>query len=335
MKAQTLFFTAPRQVEWRENTLPAPSQGEALARTLLSAPSPGTEMLVYRGQFPRRLAASADSISANLRYPLAYGYACVAEILQTGPGVDEALAGRLVFAFQPHTSAFVAPVSTLHLLPPGLPAEAAVFLPNMETAVSLTQDIAPLLGERGLALGQGIVGLLTLSLLKRFPLESLVSADRFPLRRQASLRAGAAASLDPAQRDFHTLALQALGGEKADFVLEISGAPQALNDALALTRFSGRIIIGSWYGQKRATLALGGDFHRSRIQLFASQVSAIRPELSGRWDKSRRFATTWRALEQVQPQQWVTHRFAPARAADLYRLLDESPQEALQPLIKW
>jgi hypothetical protein len=73
--------------------------------------------------------------------------------------------------------------------------------------------------------------------------------------------------------------------DKFDLTFELTGSPSALNDAIEHTAFSGRIVIGSWYGQKRAEIDLGGAFHRSRIKLIASQVSTISPELSGRWDK--------------------------------------------------
>ena len=94
-----------------------------------------------------------------------------------------------------------------------------------------------------------------------------------------------------------------------DLTFELSGSPSALNDAIALTTFSGRIVIGSWYGKKHAEIDLGGSFHRSRIKLISSQVSTISPELSGRWDKSRRFDTAWKALERIKPEKWITHRF--------------------------
>ena len=54
----------------------------------------------------------------------------------------------------------------------------------METAVNLVQDGAPILGERVLVLGQGVVGLLTASLLSEFPLESLVTVDNFELTKK-------------------------------------------------------------------------------------------------------------------------------------------------------
>ncbi|MBL8051176.1 MAG: hypothetical protein JNM46_08140, partial [Anaerolineales bacterium] len=75
---------------------------------------------------------------------------------------------------------------------------------------------------------------------------------------------------------------------------------------------------------------LGGSFHRSRIKLISSQVSSIMPELSGRWNKARRFQVTWEALERIKPEQWITHRFSLDDASKAYQLLDENPQETIQ-----
>jgi len=122
---------------------------------------------------------------------------------------------------------------------------------------------------------------------------------------------------------------------KFDLTFELSGNPAALNDALARTAFSGRIIIGSWYGEKPAGIDLGGAFHRSRIKLISSQVSTIAPELSGRWDKARRFEVAWQTLEQIKPEKWITHRFFIDRAEDAFRLLDQNPQETIQVLITY
>ena len=121
----------------------------------------------------------------------------------------------------------------------------------------------------------------------------------------------------------------------ADLTFELSGNPTALNDAIALTAFSGRIVIGSWYGEKQVEVNLGGTFHRSRIKLISSQVSTIAPELEGRWDKARRFDAAWKALERTRPEKWITHRFPLEEAAQAYRLLDESPQDAIQVLLTY
>jgi threonine dehydrogenase-like Zn-dependent dehydrogenase len=271
---------------------------------------------------------------------MAYGYASVGVVQEIGKSVDHDWLNRNVFAFQPHSSHFITDTDSLFPLPNSLSPESACFLPNVETAVNLVQDGAPILGERALVLGQGIVGLLTASLLSDFPLEQLVTVDRFELRRQMSNIERYAnhvtrpTSLDPDAADFHEQALSLLQ-QGADVTFELSGNTAALNDAIALTAFSGRIVVGSWYGEKPAEIHLGGSFHRSRIKLISSQVSSISPELSARWDKSRRFNVAWKALEQIKPEKWITHRFALDDAQEAYRLLDENPQETVQVIFDY
>jgi 2-desacetyl-2-hydroxyethyl bacteriochlorophyllide A dehydrogenase len=332
-----LYFIAPGQVELREEPIPTLTAGQVLVRTCISAISAGTEMLLYRGQLPADADTLNDTLSNGLQYPTPYGYACVGMVEEMGRSVRSELRDRLVFAFQPHCSYFVADADLLIEVPSGISDEDAAFLPNAETAVNLVQDAAPILGERVLVFGQGVVGLLTSMLLRQFPLACLMSAERYEIRRQASLRIGLDAALDPAQKDFLTRALEVGQSSKNgfDLTVELTGDPSALDNAIALTTFSGRIVIGSWYGGKKALLDLGGKFHRSRIKLLASQVSSISPELSGRWNKARRFEVAWNAIQKLQPSQWITHRFSLEEAVQVYRLLDVSPEQTIQVIFDY
>jgi hypothetical protein len=56
MKRASLYFTGPGQVQIREESLPPPPAGKVLVRTLLSAISAGSELLLYRGLAPPRYA---------------------------------------------------------------------------------------------------------------------------------------------------------------------------------------------------------------------------------------------------------------------------------------
>jgi Threonine dehydrogenase and related Zn-dependent dehydrogenases len=335
VKRKTLYFTAPGQVELREEALPELGAEEVLVETVCSAISAGTEMLVYQGRFPRDIETDSiiSSLRGSLAYPLAYGYASVGKIKATGSQVDKSMRDQLVFAFQPHTSHFIANPNSLFPVPDSLSPETACFLPNMETAVNLVQDAAPIFGECVLVLGQGVVGLLTASLLIEFPLETLVTADCFELRRNSS-PVPQRSSLDPYSPNFHKEAMRLLNGS-ADLTFELSGRPETLNDALAITGFSGRIVIGSWYGEKQAEIDLGGTFHRSRIKLISSQVSTLAPELSGRWNKARRFNAAWKALERIKPEKWITHRFSINEAERAFQMLDQNPQETIQVMLHY
>ncbi|MCL6621018.1 MAG: zinc-binding alcohol dehydrogenase [Syntrophobacterales bacterium] len=331
--SRALYFLAPFQVGLVEEELAPPGPGQVGVDTLLSALSPGTELLIYRGRAPRGLAADVSLpalAGATLEFPLKYGYAAVGRVAALGPGVDPAWEGRLVFAFQPHAERFVADLASLQPLPPGVAPEEAVFLPNLETALTLTLDGRPLIGERVVVFGQGIVGLLLTTLLARFPLEILVTVDPCANRRLASETAGAHLSLDPAAPDVRERLAALLTRDGADLAFEVSGRPQGLNAALECLGFHGRVVIGSWYGEQVAHLNLGGEFHRRRQQLLSSQVSTIAPELSGRFSKPRLLALAWRLLPELGLRRFITHRLPLEQAQEAYRLLDERPEEAIQ-----
>ena len=162
MKRRSLFFDGPGRVALREDPIPDPSEAEVLVRTVVSAISAGSELLVYRDQFPPHVAVDAtiESLTGSFSFPMKYGYACVGEVISLGPGVDPLWQGRKVFSFQPHQSCFITKVSDLFPLPAGMGVLDAVFLPFMETAVTLLLDGKPAVGEQVAVFGQGVVGLL-------------------------------------------------------------------------------------------------------------------------------------------------------------------------------
>jgi 2-desacetyl-2-hydroxyethyl bacteriochlorophyllide A dehydrogenase len=298
---QALFFTAPAQVEWRTIPLASPTADQVLVQTVFSGISPGSELLLFRGQAPGELAADSTiaALRGELQYPCQYGYACVGTVQAIGSAVEPSWLGRWVFAFQPHQSHFCCQPSVLLPLPPGIIPTQALFLPNTETAVNLLHDGRPLLGERVAVLGQGLVGLLTSALLMRMSLGAVWVVDPLPERRALAKALGVTAACAPT-----ALPESELG--RFDLIYELSGQPAALNTAINLAGYAGRIVVGSWYGTRSAPLTLGGRFHRERLQLISSQVSTIAPQLSGRWDKARRFALVWQLLESLPNAGWQT-----------------------------
>lgn len=338
---RVLYFTAPYQVEVLQECLPPPAPGQVLVQTIVSAISPGTELLIYRGQAPVDVPIdeTITALAGALVFPLKYGYAAVGRVIAVGSPAEREWHGRLVFAFQPHASHFLSAPAELLPVPDTLPPEEAVFLPNMETAVNFLMDGHPLIGEQVVVFGQGIVGLLTTALLGRVPLCRLITLDRYASRRQHSRELGAHDSLDAGTDDVVARLQICLQEDQdatgADLTYELSGNPVALDQAIAVTGFNGRIVIGSWYGQKRADLNLGGRFHRSRLRLISSQVSTVAPEWGGRWTKNRRLQVAWRMLQQVRPAHLITHRFPFEQASQAYDLLDQHPEDAIQVLFTY
>lgn len=341
-------FVDPRSVEVTSAPISPPGPDEVRVRTTVSAVSPGTELLIYRGKAPDTLStdASIESLSGELAFPLTYGYAAVGEVVATGENVDASWRGTRVFSFQPHASHFNAAPEALVPIPDRVTDEDAVLIPSLETAVTLLMDGRPMIGERIVVFGQGIIGLLTTVLLSSTPHECLYTVEPTPSRRRWSEELGADASFDP-DAGLDTLAdalhlenaeaTDAAEGpyEGADLIYEVSGHAEVLDQCLSLTGFDGRIIVGSWYGTTAAALDLGGRFHRSRMSLAASQVSTIAPRYRGRWTKDRRMSHVVSLLPDVTPSRLISDEVPLQKAPALYRRLHEGTDDILQPIFRY
>lgn len=338
MKRRSVVFLAPGRVETALDPVPDPAADEVLVQIEVSAISAGTEMLVYRGQAPPDLPMDAclPGFSGPFRFPLRYGYAAAGTVTAAGRQVDPAWVGRRVFGFRPHASHLLARPAELVPIPEGIDVRDAVFLANMETAVTLMLDGLPAVGEHVVVFGQGVVGLLATRLLSSYPLSCLFAVEPLTLRREASLQAGAHAVFDSARpQELIERLREATDGGMADAVFELSGHPPALDAAIAAAGFGARVVLGSWYGTRPAAVNLGGSFHRSRIRLIGSQVSTLPPGFMARWSRRRRFAVAWGLIGRTVPSGLITHEFPVEAAGEAYALLDQNPVQALQVLLTY
>ncbi len=335
MRANALYHVAQRRVECREVALTAPGEGEVLIKSRCSAISPGTEGMIFSGAFPKNAALdpTIESLKGGFAYPFSYGYALVGDVSATGPGVDQGWLGKTLFAFHPHQDSAVVPLASCHRVPAGVPPEAALFLPQVETALNLVMDGAPLIGERVLVFGQGVVGLLTARLLAKFPLARLVAAEPLAWRREVAKQCGVTETVDPADAGVWQALLAGLNG--ADLIFELSGDMAALNQAVEAAGFDGRIVVGSWYGAKSQPLDLGGRFHRNRLRLISSQVSTVNPALTGRWDKLRRIDLAWRMVEQLQPQHLISQSFPLDQCHQAFEMVCAQRDRVMQVIFRY
>ena len=329
---QSLLFTAPRQVTVKSSPVPEPGPGEVLVRSVCSAISAGTELLAYRGHLPAGipLDSSISSLSDSVSYPMKYGYSIVGQIIDVGDEVSRSEIGRHVYTFNPHESHFVVLKKNLLNIPDDVHLEDSVFLANVETAISLILDGRPLLGERVLVLGLGVVGQLLSSLLKMYPLASLALVDPLAKRRITARKDTIYDAVVPGVYESIDETMQG----QYDLVYETSGSPEALNAAIQCTGYHGRLIVASWYGSKDTTLDLGSHFHRSKMTIYASQVSNIDPSLMGRWDKKRRMLTAFEMLRKMKPRCLITHQYNIDKSAEAYKLLDTT-QDSIQTVFTY
>jgi len=154
--AEAFWLAEAGRGEIRPEKVREPGPGEVLVRTLHTGVSRGTETLVFTGRVPESQwpEMRAPFQEGDFPAPVKYGYLNVG-VVEQGP--DELL-GRTVFSLFPHQTRFVVPVSSVTVVPDGVPAHRAVLAGTVETAVNALWDAAPLIGDRIAVVGGGMVG---------------------------------------------------------------------------------------------------------------------------------------------------------------------------------
>ncbi|HEY2950208.1 MAG TPA: zinc-binding alcohol dehydrogenase [Micromonosporaceae bacterium] len=329
--ARNVQFTAPRQVRVAPAALPAPQpDDELLVRTSYSGISAGTELLAYRGELDSATALdeTLSSLSGNFRYPFSFGYSCVGRVERGTAAIPE---GWSVFAFHPHQDRFVVRQDDVVPLDERTDPRLATLFPLVETALQLTLDAGPVAEETVVVTGLGAVGLLTAVMLKRAGARVLAS-EPSPWRRQvaASLGISAVAPADLAAR-----LADETGARGTSMLVELSGAPEALADGLALLAHEGTALVGSWYGTKPVPLPLGGHFHRRRLTVRSSQVSTIPVAMRARWDVARRRRVALALLDELPLRALATTEYAFEDAPRAYAALDRGEDGLLHAALRY
>jgi threonine dehydrogenase-like Zn-dependent dehydrogenase len=320
-------FIAPYNVTTVDRNCPIIGPNQVEIESLCSLISSGTELKVFKGMFESAaLDVNIKGMSNEfMEYPLSYGYSLVGRVKSCGVDVNDAdkLVGKLVFVFAPHASKVIADRDAIQLVPDGIEAEDAIFMPSVETALSLVHDANVRVGENVAVYGQGLIGLLVTSILSMQTMSQLGSVTAFDTigdRLAVSSKMGATNALHPNSASI-------VG--PFDVSIEVSGNHRALQSAIDTTSNNGRIIVGSWYGNSDVTLKLGIDFHRSHKTIQTSQVSNIPCGLSGLWSKERRFALTWDIVKAIRPSRLISMRLSLNDAQQAYELLDDGREIAI------
>jgi hypothetical protein len=303
--ARAFWITAPGRGELRDERLAAPDAGSCLVRTIASGISRGTEALVFAGCVPpsQYQAMRAPLMGGDFPFPVKYGYSAVG-LLEDGPAAgglaedtrtNDGLINngptknepsnngltknaRRVFVLHPHQDRFLAPAAMCIPVPDAVPTHRAVLAANMETALNLLWDAAPLPGERMLVVGAGVVGLLAAALLARIPASSVTIVDTNPARAALAQAFGcdfASPDAAPAEQEL---------------IVHTSASEAGLRLCLNRAAFEARIIEASWYGDATPALPLGEAFHARRLRLVASQVGHVAPPMRGRRSHAERLA---------------------------------------------
>lgn len=322
MQAQTLWHIDSNQSLIRSSDLRICGRNECLIRAHYSMISLGTERLVSRGGIPVQAyqTMKVPYMEGEFSFPLTYGYSLTGEVVD-GP---REWIGERVHCMHPHQDLCIVHTADLYVIPEQVPLDRAVLASNLETAINAVWDGQPMVGQRILVIGYGLIGALLAYLLndiKGIDLEVLdVNPDRLELVRKHGL--SGFDQLDSSRLPY-------------DQVYHTSATEAGLQNAIDWLMPQGKVIELSWFGLSSIRLNLGSSFHFDRKQIISSQVSTISPSAHPQWDHLRRKHLVFRLLEDQKLQDFLGTCIPFEEAPEFFQQLRNQSHAALNAYIQY
>jgi len=331
---------------------PKATQGSILIQTRTTLISAGTErMLVEFSQAnllrkarlqPEKVRQALDKIRTDgllptleavfrkLDQPLPLGYCNVGVAVETGPGVADLRPGDRVVSNGPHAEIVCVPRNLCAKIPEGVSDEQAAFTVLGGIALQGLRLAQPTFGERFMVIGAGLLGLLTVQLLRASGCEALAvdpRADRLALAESFGARTVSAGNgADPI-----AAAGAWTGGRGVDGVLITASSPSSdlVHQAAQACRKRGRIVLVGVVGlelkrsdfyEKELTFQVSCSYGPGRYDENYEQAGQDYPLGFVRWTEQRNFEAVLGALRTgtLRVDALITDRHPLGEAATAY-----------------
>ena len=335
---------------------PRPGPGAALVRSCVSLISAGTEKQIVelakaslagkamaRPDLVRQVIRKARTegvmqtiakVRSKLDTPIPLGYSLAGVVVEAGAASGVAVGDRVACAgagTANHAEYNVVPKLLMARIPEGVSDEAASFATVGAIALQGARIAAPQLGERIVVMGLGLIGLLTVQLLKANGCRVL-GFDPNPGRVRLALELGAdlAVSSDLAAT---AAVFTAQHGADAVLLTASTTSHEPINLAATISRMKGRVVVVGLVGmqldrepfyKRELDLRLAMSTGPGRYDADYEQGGRDYPLAYVRWTEQRNLAAFLDlvAAGRVTPERLVTHRFAIDDALAAYAVLE-------------
>jgi predicted dehydrogenase/threonine dehydrogenase-like Zn-dependent dehydrogenase len=277
--------------------------------------------------------ATLDAVNNKLDQPIPLGYSNVGEVIGVGKGVSGFSVGDRVVSNGPHAEVVSVPLNLCAKIPGNVSYSEASFTVLGAVALQGIRLIKPTLGEAIVVTGLGLVGLLTVQLLKANGCRVL-GIDPDPIRSELARSFGAEIVRLVDGEDPLLKAVEFSRGRGVDGVVVTATTESSnpIHQAAQMCRQRGRIVLVGVTGLKLSR----ADFYKKELTFQVS--SSYGPgrydedyEVKGRdypigfvrWTEQRNFEAVldMMAAGKLDVNPFITHRFLFTEAARAYDLL--------------
>jgi L-iditol 2-dehydrogenase len=159
-------------------------------------------------------------------------------------------------------------------IPDGVSFDRACFVEPVNTCLKAVVQCNPQPGDCVVVMGQGPIGLMFTSLVRRTGADILVT-DTISRRRELALQFGAAEAWDPRSTDVISKVKAHSGGRGADLVIVATSAPGLIEQAVRCSRPGSRILLFSQTSNKERIEVSGADICVGERTIFGSYSASV------------------------------------------------------------
>ena len=282
------------------------------------------------------LGPTIEAVRAKLDAPLPMGYCNAGVVLAVGAGVTAFKVGQRVASNGKHAEVVAIPQTLCVGVPDGVGDDEAAFTVLGAIGLQGIRLLAPSLGECMVVTGLGLIGLITVQLLKAHGCRVL-GIDMDPSKLALAREFGAETVDLSAQEDPIARAVAFSRGRGVDGVIVTASTKsnEPMHQAAAMCRKRGRIILVGVTGlelsradfyEKELTFQVSCSYGPGRYDPQYEEKGHDYPVGYVRWTEQRNFEAFLDMVHEgrVKLAPLISHRYAIENAAEAYQLITSS-----------
>ena len=325
-----ILFTEIGKAELQETDPPAVKENDAAVKTEYTVISGGTERACLLGMN-----------NTSQKFPMSLGYCGVGRVVQTGSLVKSVKVNDRVLVYHGvHSDYNVRPEHEITKVDDDNISSidaAPVILASMGLGGVRKLEIE--LGESAMVMGQGLLGIFATQFLRLSGANPVIAVDLNAQRSALALKLGADYALDPSEEDFVQKVKDITKGKGVNGCVEVTGAAQALKQALDCASWMGRISLLGCTRVSDCAIDFYKQVHRPGIKLIGAH-NFVRPKYESyphHWTHNDdcNAIIDMIATKRIQVEPIISRIESPSDAPRIYNELCDDKNFPLGTVFDW
>lgn len=267
MERKRILFTKVNTAELVSAPVEPVTPGKVLVKLAVSTISSGTERANIIGD-PNVRGRLAPEVS----WPRDAGYSSAGVVVEVGEGVTGLKPGDRVALTESTHSEFVT-CSAKNAIPiDDISFEEAALWHIATFPLAAIRKCKLEIGESAIVMGQGVLGMMAVKLLRAAGAAPILAVDPVPEKREQALKIGADYAFDPFDPEFTAKVKALTGGVKV--AIEVTGNGKALDSVLDCMANFGRVALLGCTRNSDFTIDYYRKVHCPGIQMIGAHTNA-------------------------------------------------------------